>query len=100
MFDIHIHSVTPKNIKIIMEKLDELSAKVDALQVALDAVQDTIGASIDGLNQTIIELQAQLADGATPEAVQAIIDKVDAIKVDLESTIPTTGEGVIGSVMN
>lgn len=89
MFDIHIHqnSVTPKQIKIIMEKLDELSAKVDALQVALDAEQAQIAAAIDGLSATIVALEAQLADGATPEAVQVIIDKVDAIKADLEGTV-------------
>jgi len=87
MFDIHIHRVTPKQIIIIMEKLDELSAKVDALQVSLDAEQEAIAAAINGLSATIVDLQAQLADGATPEAVQSIIDKVDAIKADLEGTV-------------
>jgi hypothetical protein len=64
-----------------------LSAKVDALQVALDVEQAQIAAAIDGLSATIADLQAQLADGATPEAVQAIIDKVEAVKADLEGTV-------------
>jgi len=55
--------------------------------VALDAEQAQIAAAIDGLSATIVDLQAQLADGATPEAVQAIIDKVDGIKADLEGTV-------------
>lgn len=87
MFDIHIHTVTPKHIKIIMEKLNELSTKVDALQVALDAEQAQIAAAIDGLSATIVDLQAQLAAGVTPDAVQAIIDKVQNIKADLEGTV-------------
>lgn len=70
-----------------MASIEELSAKVDALQVSLDEEQAAITAAIDGLNQTIVDLQAQLAEGATPEAIQAVLDKVEAVKADLEGTV-------------
>lgn len=71
----------------------DLSDKVDELQVALDAEQQQVAdllaqkdATITTLNQTITELQQQVADGGTPEERQAILDKLIALKDDLEST--------------
>jgi enolase len=37
---------------------------------------------------TIADLTNQLANGATPEQVQALLDKVNAIKDDLATTLP------------
>jgi prefoldin subunit 5 len=88
MFDIHIH--IHQNPKEIMASIQELSAKVDELQVSLDQEQAAIAAAIDSLNQTIVDLQEQLAAGATPEAIQAVIDKVVAVKADLEGTVGDT----------
>ena len=73
-----------------MASIQELSAKVDELQVSLDNEQAAIAEAIDGLNQTIVDLQEQLAAGATPEAIQAVIDKVVAVKADLEGTVGDT----------
>jgi hypothetical protein len=70
----------------IMATIAELSEKVDELQASLDAEQEKIAAAIGALKQTIADLQAVLAEGATPEAIQAVVDKVDAIKADLEAT--------------
>ena len=70
-----------------MASIQELSDKVDALQVSLDEEQAAIQAAIDGLNATIVDLQEQLAAGATPEAIQAVLDKVEAVKSDLEGTV-------------
>lgn len=69
-----------------MATIAELSAKVDDLQVSLDAEQQKIADAIAALNLVIADLQAALAGAATPEAIQAVADKVDAVKADLEST--------------
>lgn len=71
-----------------MATITELSQKVDDLQVALDAEQEQILAAIAGLNETIAALQALVVEGGTAEERQALADKLDAIKADLESTIP------------
>ena len=77
----------------------ELSAKVDELQTALDAEQQQVAdlldeknTTIDTLNQTIVDLTAQLADGGTPEERQAVLDKLNSLKSDLEATVPPPGE--------
>jgi len=84
---IHENKITSKQIEQIMASIQELSAKVDELQVSLDLEQEAVSNAIAGLTQTIADLQEQLANGVTPEAVQAIIDKVEAVKADLEGTV-------------
>ena len=78
----------------IMATFEEISAKVDALQASLDNEQAQIAAAIEGLNQSIVELQNQIANGATPEQLQVLANKLDDIKTDLEGTIadPSTGD--------
>ena len=71
----------------IMASITELTAKVDALQTSLDAEQEQIKTAIDGLNQSITDLQAIVAEGGTAEERQALADKLDAIKTDLEGTV-------------
>ena len=71
-----------------MATIQELSNKVDELQVALDNEQAQILAAIEDLNDTIAELRDLVADGGTAEERQALADKLDAIKSDLENTIP------------
>jgi len=72
----------------------EIDAKVDELQTALDAEQQQVKdllaekeTTITTLNETITTLQAQVADGGTPEERQATLDKLTALKTDLESTV-------------
>lgn len=76
----------------IMASIQELTAKVDALQTALDAEQEQIKAAIDGLTQTVTDLQAIVAEGGTAEERQALADKLDAITTDLKGTIPDAPE--------
>ena len=77
-----------------MPTLQELSAKVDELQIALDIEQQQIAdllaqnqATITTLNETITTLQGQLADGGTSAERQAVLDKLNALKTDLEATV-------------
>ena len=79
----------------------EIKALADSLQVSLDAGQqqvkdllaekdatnEALQANIVTLNETITTLQAQVADGGTPEERQEIIDTLTALKTDLESTV-------------
>ncbi len=85
-----IKVLTKINLKLdnIMANITELTQKVDELQVALDAEQEQIRVAIEDLNQAIEDLQAMVADGGTAEERQALADKLDAIKGDLEQTIP------------
>lgn len=81
------------NIKKIMATIQDLTAQVDDLQAALDNEQAQIAVAIEGLNQSIADLTALVAEGGTAVERQALADKLSAIKADLEGTIPnTTGE--------
>lgn len=73
-----------------MANIADLAAKVDALQTALDTEQQEIADAIAALQQSITDLQAMVADGGTVEERQALADKLDAIKADLEGTISST----------
>lgn len=77
-----------------MPTLKEIQTQVDDLTVALDAEQQQVAdllaqkdATIASLNGIITDLQAQVAEGGTNEERQAILDKVIALKADLESTV-------------
>lgn len=92
-----------------MATLKELEAQVDDLKIALDAEQkqvqdlrDEKDATITSLNGIITGLQAQVAEGGTPEERQAVLDKMIALKEDLVSTVedaqasPEVGENTNG----
>jgi len=75
-----------------MATLEEISMKVDELQAALDAEQEQIAilisakdAAITGLTESIAALEAMVAEGGTAEARQAIVEKIEAVKADLEA---------------
>lgn len=79
--------------------LQEIQALADELQVKLDAEQQQVkdllaekDNTIAQLGETITSLQAQVAEGGTPEERQALVDKLTALKADLESTVPPAGE--------
>lgn len=76
-----------KKLNTIMANITELTEKVDALQAALDAEQQQIADAIAALQQTITDLQALVVSGGTEAERQALADKLDAIKADLEGTI-------------
>jgi chromosome segregation ATPase len=76
-----------KNQEKIMATLKEISEKADQLQASLDAEQAVILEAIAGLQQTIADLQANITDGGTAEERQAVVDKLEGIKTDLEGTI-------------
>lgn len=75
--------------------IKDLSAKVDLLQADLDAEQQQVvdllasqTAAIDSLNQTVADLKGIIEATGTPEEIQAVSDKIDAVIADLQSTIP------------
>lgn len=70
-----------------MPTLQELSDKVDELQTALDAEQQQVADAIAALNTTISDLQALVSAGGTEADRQAILDKLNTIKTDLEGTV-------------
>lgn len=78
-----------------MPTLEEINLKVDELQTALDAEQQQVkdlnaekDATIATLEATVAELQAAQGDGGTPEARQAVLDKLNGLLTDLKSTVP------------
>lgn len=86
-----------------MPTLEEISAKADQLQTALDTEQQQVAdllaeknATIENLNGVITDLQGQIADGGTVEQRQAVLDKLNALKADLEATVPPAGESGTG----
>jgi len=84
---------------VTMPTLQELSAKVDELQTALDTEQAEIQEVINGLNTTISDLHALVAQGGTEAERQAVLDKLTSLKDDLVATVtptPGTGDGETG----
>lgn len=89
----HLDFIIKQNTEI-MATITQLTEKVDALQASLDAEQQEIQDAINALNTTVQELRDQIAnnEGGTVEERQALADKLDGIKSDLEGTINTTPE--------
>jgi ABC-type transporter Mla subunit MlaD len=87
----HLDYIIKQNTEI-MATIAQLTEKVDALQASLDAEQQEIQDAINALNTTVQELRDQIAnnEGGTVEERQALADKLDSIKSDLEGTINTT----------
>lgn len=79
----------------------ELSALVDQLQAAVDTEQQevadllaekeativSLNANVVTLGETIVALEAAVAAGGTEAERQAILDKLVAVKADIESTV-------------
>jgi peptidoglycan hydrolase CwlO-like protein len=85
-YDDHKLNSIIKKLNVIMGKVEDLQQVVSDLQTSLDAKQEAIAAAIAAFEQTIADLTAQLATGATADQLQAIIDSVTAAKTDLEGT--------------
>lgn len=78
-----------------MSKATELQEQVELLQASVDAEQAQIAALLEGqqvtitqLESVIADLEAQVAATGSPADLQAVLDKVVAIKADVESTVP------------
>ena len=74
------------NLNQIMSKIDELAAEVAKLQVSVDATQEKVLIAVSGLKATIASLEALLAEGASAEQIQAVIDAIKVVSADVEST--------------
>lgn len=112
MLDLHIHvhklddkilkEIINQNQITIIANLQELQDKVAELQASVDAEQAQIEQLVNGQTQTIAALEAQIAElqalvdaAPTPEQLQAVVDNLQSIKSDVESTVPDaqTGNG-------
>src|SRR5688500_9991950 len=89
----HLDYIIKQNLEI-MATIAQHTEKVDALQASVDAEQQEIQDASNALNTTVQELRDQIAnnEGGTVEERQALADKLDGIKSDLEGTINTTPE--------
>lgn len=86
--NVNIFLITKQNP---MPDLPEINAKVDELQAALDLEQQQVAdllaqnaATIATLTETIAALEAS---GGTEAERQAVLDKLNALKADLEATV-------------
>ena len=77
-----------------MPTLLEIQTLADDLQVALDAEQAQVAAllsqkdaAIVALEETVVALEALVAEGGTAAERQALLDKLVATKADLEATV-------------
>lgn len=79
-------SIITLKLNNMADELATLNQLVTDLQTSVDTKQAAIASAIAAFEQTIADLTAQLAGGATPAQLQTIIDNVTAAKTDLEST--------------
>jgi len=77
------------SIKDLQDKVTELQATVDAEQAQIAELLAANAGVIVDLTTQITALQEQLANAATPEAIQGVIDGLNAIKADVEATVVT-----------
>lgn len=75
-----------KNTKKIMALVEQLEEKIGALQTSVDTFQEVAISKVAELNAVITDLQGQIANGATPEQLQTLLDKITVVKDDLEAT--------------
>lgn len=68
-----------KNQKQTMATLDQVKKAVEDLQATVDTTQAAIA-------QAISDLKAQIANGATPEQLQGVVDSLQAVSSDVSST--------------
>lgn len=81
------HNKTMATLQELNDKVTELQASVDAEQAQIAALLATNAQVIVDLNAQITALQEQLAGAVTPEAIQGVIDGLNAIKADVEGTV-------------
>lgn len=67
--------------------LTDLNIKADALQASINAEQSFISNKILELERSINELRDLVAAAPTEAEMQAFADKLDAIKLDVDSSI-------------
>lgn len=82
----------PTSTDALDAKISELETTVNEKQAALQASFDAKNAAIAAGQAHIDELQAKLDASATPEQIQASVDKFQTVLDDLKST-DTTGDG-------
>jgi len=112
-----LQSINTK-LELIMTKYEELQQQFDALRAdvvnlrtAVDTEQQQVADAINKLNETEAQLREQIANGASGDQLQVILDGVTAVRTDLQaakddisSTIadtpvpnPTTGGDTTGN---
>jgi len=92
----------------IMSAIDDLKTQASGLQTQVTDLQTTLDAEqaqiaellnlnaqvVSGLNEQIAALQAQIANGATPEQLQEVADSLTAISAGI-ATVRTDLEGTV-----
>lgn len=82
------YCVILNKLNTIMATLAELTDKLNELQTSLDNEQAQVQTAIEGLTAQIAALNEQIANGASPEQLTEVVAQIEAIKSDLEGTIP------------
>lgn len=104
LFTFHVHYTIDsesfnKKLDVIIQKLNamaltvaDLTAKLDALQTVVDEEQQEISNALGALTTEVAALKEIIAAGSDQAALQAGIDKIDAIIADVKATIPNLPE--------
>lgn len=83
--------------KAIMSSIDELNDKVSQLESTAQAANDkadTVITALGDVRQQLADLQGSA--GATPEQIQAVIDRIDAVNTGLSTQIGEDDTAVAG----
>lgn len=82
----------------LQSQVVDLQTSVDLEQAQIQALLETNAAVVQDLNEQIDALEAQLADSASPEQIQEVIDSLVAVrdsiattKADIEATVEGSG---------
>lgn len=71
------------SLQTLSKEVGELRTQVTDLKAAIDTEQQQVADAVGRLNTTIATLQEQIANGATPQQLQAVADEIVAVRNDL-----------------
>jgi chromosome segregation ATPase len=72
----------------IMSAIQQVQAELTNLQTAIETERSQVSEALGKLNTTITQLQQQLADGASPEQLQELLNGLVSARENLQTIIP------------
>lgn len=71
------------NQNLVMKKIEELTSEIAGLRQASADEKEEVRVALKNQTDAITRLEQQLADGASPEQLQAAIDEVKTAKAEI-----------------
>lgn len=87
----HYHSSDPNLINLLNElkmSFEELLGKFDTLTATIVAEKEQVADALAELRGSISDLQEMIANGATPEQLLELSNRLDGVAIDIAAILP------------